>query len=369
MSLIFFPPPLQQINSEITRDAGVNLYLLRLDLMHPLVNGNKWFKLKYNLLEAEEKNFTTLLTFGGAYSNHIYATAAAGNLFGFRTIGVIRGEERLPLNPTLSFAVQQGMQLVYLNRETYRQRNTPALQEYLQQRFGEVFIIPEGGSNLNGVRGCTEIVGAYFAGDLENLSPNLSPCRGEALIFPPSLLGKGVRGLGFALHEVKSQIVGDAMPTAGYADAFDYICVACGTATTLAGIALSLDHKQRAIAFPVLKNGAFLAQEIESLLTNYLASGLPSPYSSPADWELVCDYHFGGYAKVNDELLLFSQQFREEHGVPLDYVYTAKMFYGVMDLLKQGFFCKGDSLLLVHTGGLQGNIGIEERSQVKPKTR
>ncbi|MEH2419928.1 MAG: pyridoxal-phosphate dependent enzyme [Nostoc sp.] len=323
MSLIFFPPPLQQINSEITRHAGVDLYVLRLDLMHPWVNGNKWFKLKYNLLEAKEKNFTTLLTFGGAYSNHIYATAAAGNLFGFRTIGVIRGEQRLPLNPTLSFAVQQGMQLVYLNRQTYRQRNTAAVQEYLQQHFGEVFIIPEGGSNLNGVRGCTEIVG-------------------------------------------------EAMPTAGYAYAFDHICVACGTATTLAGIALSLHQKQRAIAFSVLKNGAFLAQEIESLLTNYLASGLPAPYSSPASWELVCDYHFGGYGKVNDQLLLFSQQFREEYGIPLDYVYTAKMFYGVMDLLKQGFFRRNDSLMLVHTGGLQGNVGMEQRSQsgsVKPKTR
>ncbi|MDM9584848.1 pyridoxal-phosphate dependent enzyme [Nostoc sp. GT001] len=308
MSLIFFPPAIQKINSEIARHAGVDMYVLRLDLMHPWVNGNKWFKLKYNLLEAREKNFTTLLTFGGAYSNHIYATAAAGNLFGFRTIGVIRGEEKLPLNPTLSFAVQQGMKLVYLNREMYRQRNTPALQEYLRQSFGEVFIIPEGGSNLNGVRGCTEI------------------------------------------------IIGDAI-------AFNHICVACGTATTLAGIALSLDQTQRAIAFPVLKNGAFLAQEIETLLTNYLTSGLPAPYTSPASWELVCDYHFGGYAKVNDELLLFSQQFTQEHGVPLDYVYTAKMFYGVMDLLKQGFFCKGDRLLLVHTGGLQGNAGMEERFQ------
>ncbi|BBD65505.1 1-aminocyclopropane-1-carboxylate deaminase [Nostoc commune NIES-4072] len=308
MSLTFIAPPLQQINSEIARHAGVDLYVLRLDLMHPWVNGNKWFKLKYNLLEAKEKNFTTLLTFGGAYSNHIYATAAAGNLFGFRTIGVIRGEERLPLNPTLSFAVQQGMQLVYLSREMYRQRNTPKLEEYLQQRFGEVFIIPEGGSNLNGVRGCTEIID-------------------RAII------------------------------------TFDRICVACGTATTLAGIALSLHEGQRAIAFPVLKNGAFLAQEIESLLTNYLASGLPAPYTSPASWELVCDYHFGGYAKMNNDLLFFSQQFTKEHGVPLDYVYTAKMFYGVMDLLKQGFFCKGDRLLLVHTGGLQGNVGMEERLQ------
>ncbi|MEH1975209.1 MAG: pyridoxal-phosphate dependent enzyme [Nostoc sp.] len=314
MSLTFLPPPIQQINSKIAHHAGVNLYVLRLDLMHPWVNGNKWFKLKYNLLEAKEKNFTTLLTFGGAYSNHIYATAAAGNLFGFRTIGVIRGEERLPLNPTLSFAVQQGMQLVYLNREMYRQRNTPALEEYLRQRFGEVFIIPEGGSNLNGVRGCIEIVG-------------------------------------------------DAMPTAGYAYAFNHICVACGTATTLAGIALSLHEEQRAIAFPVLKNGSFLVKEIEILLTNYLTSDLPSPYSSPASWELVCDYHFGGYAKVNDELLLFSQQFTQEHGIPLDYVYTAKMFYGVMDLLQQGFFCKGDRLLLVHTGGLQGNAGMEKKLQ------
>ncbi|MDZ8136734.1 MAG: pyridoxal-phosphate dependent enzyme [Nostoc sp. DedQUE04] len=306
MSLTLITPPLQQINSEIARHAGVELYVLRLDLMHPWVNGNKWFKLKYNLLEAKKKNFTTLLTFGGAYSNHIYATAAAGNLFGFRTIGVIRGEERLPLNATLSFAVQQDMQLVYLNREMYRQRNTPALEEYLRQSFGEVFIIPEGGSNLNGVRGCTEIIDRA---------------------------------------------------------AFNHICVACGTATTLAGIALSLHERQRAIAFPVLKNGAFLAQEIESLLTNYLASDLPSPYNSPASWELICDYHFGGYAKVNDELLLFSQQFTQEHGVPLDYVYTAKMFYGVMDLLQQGFFSKGDRLLLVHTGGLQGNIGMEEKLQ------
>jgi 1-aminocyclopropane-1-carboxylate deaminase len=314
MSLTFVPPPLQQINSEIARRAGVDLYVLRLDLMHPWVNGNKWFKLKYNLLEAKQKKFTTLLTFGGAYSNHIYATTAAGNLFGFRTIGIIRGEERLPLNPTLSFALQQGMQLVYLNREMYRQRNTAALEEYLQQRFGEVFIIPEGGSNLNGVRGCTEIIG-------------------------------------------------HAMPTAGYAYAFDRICVACGTATTLAGIVLSLHQGQRAIAFSVLKNGAFLAQEIESLLTNYLDSDLPTPSSSPACWELMCDYHFGGYAKVNHELLMFSQQFREEHGIPLDYVYTAKMFYGVMDLLKQGFFGKGERLLLVHTGGLQGNVGMEERLQ------
>lgn len=301
MPSIFLPPPTQQIAIR----AGVELNILRLDCMHPWVNGNKWFKLKYNFLEAKEKNFTTLLTFGGAYSNHIFATAAAGNLFGFHTIGVIRGEERLPLNPTLSFAVQQGMQLVYCDRDTYRQRQTTALQDEMRQRFGEVFVIPEGGSNLNGVRGCTEIIK-------------------------------------------------DAAE-------FDTVCLACGTGTTLAGVVLSLEKGQNAIAFAVLKNGGFLKAEIDSLLTNYRDSGLPAPVDSPASWELICDYHFGGYAKVNDELLQFAQQFTKDYGVPLDYVYTAKMFYGVMDLLQQGYFKKGDRILLIHTGGLQGNIGIEQR--------
>lgn len=305
MSSPFLPPFTQPIDNEITRHAGVELSVLRLDSMHPLVNGNKWYKLKYNLLEAKQQNLTTLLTFGGAYSNHIFATAAAGNLLGFRTIGVIRGEERLPLNPTLNFAVQQGMQLVYLNRETYRQKHTRELQENLKQRFGNVFIIPEGGSNLNGVRGCTEIVGDVGA--------------------------------------------------------FDTICLACGTGTTLAGIALSLHQGQRVIGFPVLKKGEFLAQEIGNLLSNYLDSGLPAPNYSSAPWELICDYHFGGYAKVNEHLLTFSQEFEQEQGIPLDYVYTAKMFAGVMDLLKGGIFPKGDRLLLVHTGGLQGNIGMEKR--------
>lgn len=308
MSLAFIPPPIQKINYEIAGNLGIELYVLRLDLIHPWINGNKWFKLKYNLLAAKERNYTTLLTFGGAYSNHIFATAAAGNLFGFRTIGVIRGEEKLPLNPTLSFAVQQGMQLVYINRETYRQRNTCVLQADLQQSFGEVFIIPEGGSNLHGVRGCMEI---------------LSQTNME----------------------------------------FNCICLACGTATTLTGIALTLNSTQRLLGFPVLKNGEFLAHDINNLLKDYLASGLPTPYTSPAPWELICHYHFGGYAKVNDELLLFKQKFTQTHSIPLDYLYTAKMFYGVMDLLQQGYFTRGDRLLLIHTGGLQGNAGMEERLQ------
>ncbi len=297
----FLPPLIQPIDTDVTRSTGVELSVLRLDSMHPLVNGNKWFKLKYNLLAAQEQNLSTILTFGGAYSNHIYATAAAGKLFGFHTIGVIRGEERLPLNPTLSFATEQGMDLLYLDREAYRHKHTSTLQADLQQRFGQVLIIPEGGSNLFGVQGCTEIIDA-------------------------------------------------AAP-------FNIICLACGTGTTLAGIVLALNPPQKAIAFPVLKNGAFLANDIQHLLTDYLASGLPTPHPSPAPWELICDYHFGGYAKVNQELLKFCQEFP----IPLDYVYTGKVFYGVMDLLQRGFFHRGDRILIVHTGGLQGNISIQQQ--------
>jgi 1-aminocyclopropane-1-carboxylate deaminase len=302
MSSIFFPPVIQQIDSEIVANADVKLYILRLDIMHPKINGNKWYKLKYNLLEAREKNISTILTFGGAYSNHIYATAAGGNIFGFRTIGLIRGEENTPLNPTLQFATEQGMELVYIDRHTYKKRHTQALQNQLKQQFGEVFIIPEGGSNLNGMRGCIEI-----------------------------------------LQTVKG---------------FNTICLACGTGTTLAGIALSLNQEQKVIGFPVLKDGDFLNQDINNLLTNYLNSGLPTPVNSPAPWQLVCDYHFGGYGKVTKELKLFCQDFQTQYDIPLDYIYTGKMFYGVMDLIMKGFL-KSQSLLLIHTGGLQCNLGLQ----------
>lgn len=306
----FLPPPVQKINSAIALQADVEIYVLRLDLIHPWINGNKWFKLKYNLLTAKEQEFTNLLTFGGAYSNHIYATAAAGNLFRLGTIGVIRGEERLPLNPTLDFAVSQGMQLIYLDRQTYRQRETVELHQQLKQQFGEVFIIPEGGCNLDGVKGCTEIITAVLG-----------------------------------MKDFNSD--------------FNTICVACGTATTLVGMALSLGQQQknqRIIGFPVLKGGEFLSGQIKSLSEKYLVTNGNTSVSFLIPWELVCNYHFGGYGKIKPELIQFCHKFADQHGVPLDYIYTGKMFYGVMDLLQKGFFPPGDRLLLVHTGGLQGNF-------------
>lgn len=297
-------PIIEKINSDIAEASQVNIHVLRLDLIHPFVNGNKWFKLKYNFAEAKNTNSTTIVTFGGAYSNHIYATAAAGRLFGLKTVGVIRGEAKETLNQTLYFAEQQGMKLIYLDRETYRQKSTKSVQEKLIQSFDNAFFIPEGGCNLNGIKGCMEIVNS-----------NMN---------------------------------------------FDVVCLACGTATTLAGIALSLGVNQRVIGFPVLKNGSFLKLEIESLMEMYLKEKKTLYQYVDTSWQLIYDYHFGGYAKINQDLVNFKEEFEQIYNIPLDYVYTAKMFYGVMDLIKKGYF-NGCRLLLVHTGGLQGNISIENK--------
>lgn len=317
---------IQPINHPSATQHHVELFVLRLDLIHPLVSGNKWFKLKYNLQTAISQNCPQnssvnldlnhpqtyphfrgkILTFGGAYSNHIYATAAAGKLFHLPTIGIIRGEEHLPLNPTLDFAQNQGMQLVYVSREIYKQKHTPAFHQELTAKFGDIFIIPEGGCNLDGIRGCTEI-----------------------------------------LAKIKTETT----------EQFDIICLACGTATTLVGITLSTAKNQQVIGFPVLKGGEYLKSAINDLLHKYLDSNLPVPGDKSLNWQLVCDYHFGGYGKINQELLHFQKEFAQTQGITLDYIYTAKMFYGVIDLIKQGYFrhCR---LLLIHTGGIQGNQGI-----------
>ncbi|PNJ91217.1 1-aminocyclopropane-1-carboxylate deaminase [Cylindrospermopsis raciborskii C04] len=312
MSSIFLSPPIQKIHNPLADHLSIELYVLRLDLIHLQINGNKWFKLKYNLLEAKHNQCTSLLTFGGAYSNHIFATAAAGRIFGFETIGVIRGEPTLPLNPTLRFAQEQGMKLLYCDRQTYRQRHTQEVQEEFKKQLprssNETFIIPEGGGNLNGVRGCMEIM--------------------QDLQF------------------------------------FDIICLACGTATTLTGIALSPGDRTnlptRIMGFPVLKDARFLEREIDRLISDYLNSKLPTLVNHPTSWQLIYDYHFGGYGKIDQQLIQFCHQFHQQHHIPLDYIYTGKMFYGFIDLLKQGFFPPG-KILLIHTGGLQGNLGIEQK--------
>lgn len=305
MSISVSPATVQKLEHPLFDKMGVEVMIKREDLLHAEVSGNKWRKLKYNLAFAKENGFKRLLTFGGAYSNHLYATAAAGKYFGFDSIGVVRGEPIFPLNPTLNFAVKCGMQLHYVGREEYRQKESNRLTERLKEQYGDVYIIPEGGSNVLGVSGCMDI-----------------------------------------LTEVKQ--------------AFDIVAAACGTGATLAGLVLSLEKHQKAIGFSALKGGDFLKDEVMI----HVQSVLNDPDLSPdflESFEIETAYHFGGYSKVKPELIIFMQMFYQLYGIKLDPVYTGKMVYGIFKKIENGDFIKGTKILLIHTGGLQGLAGFQER--------
>ena len=262
------PSPLEELHDDAIEAAGIRLFVKRDDLIHPEISGNKWRKLKHNITAFQKGDYDAILTFGGAYSNHIHATAAAGQLFGIKTIGLIRGEKTIPLNKTLTDAQQWGMQIEYVDRTTYREKSSTEFLDNLKQQFGNILIIPEGGANEQGVKGCEEII---------------------------------------------SEIDID----------FDMICCACGTGTTVSGLINSTDKK--VIGFPVLKGGDFLREEINH-------------YVGDKSYELQTDYHFGGYAKTKPELFDFINNFENKHQILLDQVYTGKLFYGVYDLMKKGFF-------------------------------
>ncbi len=275
------------------------LTIKREDLIHSVVSGNKFRKLKYNLIQAKKENKITLLTFGGAYSNHIMATAAAGKLEGFKTIGVIRGEElfnKIENNPTLSYAKSCGMQFKFISRNDFKHKNDIKFIEALKQEFGDFYLIPEGGTNKLAIKGCEEI-----------------------------------------LTEADKD--------------FDYICVPVGTGGTIAGIINSAKPSQQVLGFSALK-GDFLKEDI-------------SKFAKQDNWQLITDYHFGGYAKINMELITFINTFKNVHGIPLDPVYTGKMMFGIIDMINKGVFKKNAKILAIHTGGLQGIQGMNIRLKQK----
>jgi 1-aminocyclopropane-1-carboxylate deaminase len=288
--------PIQQINQEWVRAAGIKLFIKREDMNHPHISGNKWWKLKYNLIKATELGHKTILTFGGAYSNHIYATAAAAKQCQFKSIGIIRGEAMLLLNPTLHFAKDMGMQLHYVSREAYRMKTEYEFIKDLKNTNGDFYLIPEGGSNELAVKGCAEF-GRNLINELD----------------------------------------------------FDYVCLPVGTGATMAGVVAGIGNTKRVIGFSVLKGGNFLLAHVETYLLNYSDS-----YFS--NWEINTDYHFGGYAKYTNELIDFKKQFETEYEIPLDKIYTAKMMAGIFDLIQKNYFKRGSTVLAIHTGGLQGNI-------------
>jgi 1-aminocyclopropane-1-carboxylate deaminase len=266
---------------------------LRLDLLHPIVSGNKWFKLKEYLKDAKEKNKKVLVTFGGAYSNHIVATAAAAQMQNFKSIGIIRGEKPPVLSHTLSSAKDYGMDLFFALREDYKLKTIP--NEIFNNFTSEdMYIIPEGGYGEKGMLGAAGI-----------LSQNETSF-------------------------------------------YSHIITAVGTGTTLAGITLHSLHSQKTIGISVLKNNFSLQQEVETLL----------PVEKHKSFQLLHDYHCGGYAKYTDKLLLFMNELYSTTGIPTDFVYTGKAFFALADLVAKGYFSLNDKVLIIHTGGLQGNFSL-----------
>ena len=285
------------INQRISLPTKYNieLFIKREDKIHPVISGNKYRKLKYNLIEAKEKGFKTLLTFGGAFSNHIAATAYAGKEYRFKTIGIIRGEElegKIKNNQTLDFARNAGMRFKFVSREMYRHKMSDEFIKELKEEFGVCYILPEGGTNELAIKGCEEIL----TEDDKN---------------------------------------------------FDYICCAVGTGGTISGLINCSQPRQQVFGFPALK-GDFLKDNISKFVTKN-------------NWKLIIDYHFGGYAKINTELVTFINQFKKDYNIQLDPVYTGKLMFGVFNLIEKGYFTEGSKLLVIHTGGLQGIAGMNTR--------
>lgn len=282
----------QTVNLPILNEKQVSLVVKREDLIHPFISGNKFRKLKYNLLEALNSELGTIVTFGGAYSNHIAATAYAGKAYGLRTIGIIRGEELAGSwhnNPTLALAHAHGMQFRFISREQYRNKADVVFYRFLQDEIGPFYMVPEGGTNALAVKGCEEIL-------------------------------------------------------TGADRDFNVICSSVGTGGTLAGIINSSDPRQQILGFASLK-GDFLTKDIRN-------------FAAKENWTVNTDYHFGGYAKVSGTLIEFINSFKDRTGIPTDPVYTGKMVFGILDLVKRDYFKPGTKILAIHTGGLQGIEGM-----------
>ena len=281
-----------KIYEDILIKKNITLSLLRLDQIHPIVSGNKIFKLHYFLQKAINLN-KKIITFGGAFSNHLAATAAVCNQYYIQCIGIVRGEKPAALSGTLQYCLQQGMQLEFASRSDYNEKNQVPFLQTLQIKFGDHILVPEGGFSKEGVKDAANIY----------------------------------------RHFINKN--------------YTHICCPVGTATTLAALIDLAEPSQQLIGFSALKKFDF-GERITYLLGNI----------SSKNYCLNSNYHFGGYAKKTDELINFMNKFYENYSIPLDFVYTGKMMYGIFDLLSKNYFPPDSNILCIHTGGLQGNSSL-----------
>lgn len=287
------------------------LSVLRLDIVHPDIQGNKYFKLKYNIEDALDQKKETLLSFGGEYSNHLHALSIAGKVHKMKTIGIIRGEKPLKLNPSLQFCYDNGMKLFFTSRTNFRtlrklvqETKTVEVEHFIETivtNFDKknTFIIPEGGTNALALKGTQEIL---------DLTSN----------------------------------------------DYDFVCTSIGTAGTIAGVIASANKNTQVLGFPSLK-GNFFEKDIQTLLSKISTQTYPN-------WSLQSSYHFGSFATFNEELIAFNNKFYADYSIPLDTIYTGKMFFGIFDLINQGFFKPTDKILAIHTGGIQGIKSFNEKN-------
>ena len=291
----FRTPGISILNDNLIKDKKVEVSVLRLDKMHPDISGNKIFKLFYFLEEAKKSAHKTIITFGGAYSNHLAATSFACKLLGIRCIAFIRGEKPKRFSHTLLFCEKQGMQLEFLSRPLYKNASDVSFLHSLKVKYGQHILIPEGGFSIEGARGASLIT-----------------------------------------HFFKNK-------------PFTHICVAIGTATTFAGIVNGSESYSEIMGFCVLKNISDINDRLKQLEVN-----------GKRHFSIISDYHFGGYAKKTIELISFINTFYENNSIPLDFVYTGKMMFGVYDLIEKDYFPQGSKILCIHTGGLQGNESLPD---------
>lgn len=286
---------LQQVHDPTLQRCRIELWIKRDDLLHPVISGNKWRKLKYVLDHALSLPVDTFVSMGGAYSNHLHALAYVGKYLGLKTAAFVRGERPACLNPTLRDLLDWGMELRFVPRSEYRLLRQYTAWNSLPGSTASTYWLPEGGATALALRGVGEI-----------------------------------------LQELDRE--------------YDVLCAPCGTGTTLAGLIAAAEASIAVQGFAALKGGAFLQQEVAALL--------PADQQRPCRWSVNADYHFGGFAKTNAALHAFIQAFASNTGIALEPVYTGKMLYGIYDLARQGYFPAGTRIIALHTGGLQGNRGF-----------
>ena len=279
-----------KIQTSFLQNKNVELDALRLDKIHPVISGNKWFKLKYHLDNFNAGNYNGIITFGGAWSNHIVATACACYLKKIKCISIIRGERPLQLSDTLHEAANYEMDLKFISREMYAQKTTDEFLGSLKKEFPGYYIIPEGGAGKEGEKGASEIL--------------------------------------------------------EYADGKKYTHIACavGTGTMFNGISAAASASQNILGIVALKGW-----KVENEMNNT---------------EMFLDYHFGGYAKYDLALIDFMNEFFRLTNIPTDFVYTGKLAFALFDLIKKNHFTPGSKILMIHSGGLQGNASLQKGSLI-----